>query len=227
MLLLLASLAHAGPLGVSTRVDAVLYVDGRPIDARPGAGPAWLELSATTPHLVEARTTSNRPIATLSVVTPDEVELEIEYQDRQFAVVGARPLGAASPVGSVRAQVGGFVGGPTIVVDLGVGPAAPATRAPAPTAAKYDPVQVELLPLDGQWANVWIDGEKVGEFRVSSPMQTVSLPAGRHKVVVQDFMDREVYASGYLELGAVSPLRLGFDADGVEVYNDAKAWTTQ
>lgn len=227
MLLLLASFAHAGTLGVSTRVDAVMYVDGRPIDARPGSGPAWLELDATGTHLVEARTSSNRPIAALSVVTPDGVELVVEYQDRQFAVTSVR----ATP--GARAQVGPPGTPTTIIVDVNGAPPRPPRLpeeekpAPKPVAARYDPVSVELLPLDGQWANVWIDGEKVGEFRVNAPKKVITLAAGRHKVVVQDFMDNEVYASGYLELGAVSPVRIGFDDDGVEVYNDPKAWSSR
>jgi hypothetical protein len=225
MLLFVLS-AFAGVLGLSASSPALLRVDGESVPTM-GTGPAWMELAPDRLHVIEARTTSDRPLATIELATPADIEVQVEWRGRNFAVTGIR---AARPE-SVAAARGAGMG--TIILQLG---APPMSAAPAPTPTPTQdppppvytgPVVVELLPKDTEWSNVWIDGEKVAEFRVGDTKKSISLAPGPHRVEVRDFMETDTWVTGTLLVAAPGPMKFGFKEGQAEVYTDPKAWTVR
>lgn len=217
--MLLSSLASAGVLGVTLTAPGSLRVDGEMIPMID-AGPAWLELSGNELHVIEARTTSDRPIAKLEVATPDGYEITVEWRGFNFAVTGVR---TARPETIARAHSSS---NGTIILQFGTSPAGRGADAlPAPLPIATAPVAVEFLPKDTEWANLWVDGEKVAEFRVGATRQVVTLGPGTHKVEVHDFMEDEVLQSGTLIVSGPGPMKVGVGGTGVEVYTDPTAWT--
>jgi len=221
----LLTVAFAGSLGLSASSPAVLRVDGETVPLFD-AGPAWLELSPDQLHVIEARTTSDRPIATLELMTPDGIEVRVEWRGRSFAVTG---ITATSPsavsvhagAGGVAVDVGALVGSRGTQIRLDPGQPLPPV-APPPVAA--GPVVVELLPKGTDWCNVWIDGEKVAEFRVGDTKKLVSLSPGVHTVEVRDFMESDVWLKGQLVVSGPGPVKFGFEEGLGEVYTDPAAW---
>ncbi len=228
---LLLSTAFAGALGVSATAPASLYVDGKPLNVAVGEKPAWLELPGSGSHVVAARTSSDKPITSLDVVVPDGFEVTVEYRDRHFAVTGiaadkAQPQAAAIVPG---ATVTVSANGTSVTVGgLGVSVTTPApSPAPAPPPAPVStaPVQVQFASTDGEWADLYVDGEKRQEFRVGTAPVVLSLTPGMHKVEIKDFMGSETWASGHLNVSGTTEIKLGFGkTSGVEVYNLPGAW---
>lgn len=249
-MLLLLSTALAGTLGVSASAPALLYVDGQPVPVAQGAAPVWLELAGGGAHVIEARTTSDRPITTFDLVVPDGLELQVEYRDRHFALIGARavqgPAMVVVPGVNVRVGPGGSsvnAGGASVYVGgvgpggLGpapsvlVGPTAPPPVAPVATGSggaaptSTVPVPVEFRSVDGEWADVYVDGKKEAEFRVNTGSVMIPLVPGTHKVEIRDFMGKKVWDSGYLEVVPGPTMKLGFGENaGVEVYTHPELW---
>lgn len=225
-MLLLLSAAFAGVLGVSTSSPATIRVDGESLPMLDGT-PAWMELAPDRLHVIEARTTSDRPIANLEIMTPDGIEVLVEWRGRNFAVTGIRPVGT-DRASSARVQAGGVVvqiaGMPGLSVSVDGGAAPPAPAAPPASMA---PVVVELLPRNTEWSNVWIDGEKVAEFRVGDTKKSVTLSPGPHRVEVRDFMEDETWLAGTLYVSGPGPMKFGFAESGAEVFNNPGAWTTR
>lgn len=93
----------------------------------------------------------------------------------------------------------------------------------APAAA---PRAVRLLRQDDAWANVFVDGQLVAEFRVGDQEKVVPLLPGPHTVEIRDFMNKVSWARGVLTVRAGDgALHVGFgEARRVEVYNDPEAW---
>ena len=82
---------------------------------------------------------------------------------------------------------------------------------------------MEFISTDGEWSNIYVDGELVLEFR-NQGKQSIRLTPGIHHVEIKDFMDREVWASGTLSVGAVDPLKIGFAKKAApQSYNDPAA----
>jgi hypothetical protein len=113
--------------------------------------------------------------------------------------------------------------GPASQTRTAGGPIPPMPASMAPVTAQRS---VELLRQDDTWANVFVDGELVAEFRVGDQKQTITLAPGPHRLEVRDFMNGTTWASGTLEVRAsADPLKVGF-AKGRRpvVYNDPKAF---
>ncbi len=223
-MLLFLSVALAGVLGVSTSSPAMIRVDGESLPMLDG-NPAWMELAPDRLHVVEARTTSDRPIAILELMTPEGIEILVEWRGRNFAVTGIRAVtpqgvpGAPGRGAGVTVQIAGM---PGLSVAVSGGETPPA---PAPTPVSTAPVVVELMPRNTEWSNVWIDGEKVAEFRVGDGKKNVVLSPGPHRVEVRDFMEDETWVIGTLYVTGPGPMKFAFAEDGAEVYNHPEAWT--
>ncbi|HNC97825.1 MAG TPA: hypothetical protein PKW90_16975, partial [Myxococcota bacterium] len=103
-------------------------------------------------------------------------------------------------------------------------PPTPPTPLPPPPPPRTAPVNVEFLSTDGEWSNVYIDGEKVAEFRNSRKLTTTLVP-GIHAIEVRDFMENEVWYKGKIHVdGSVDPLKIGITkGTKPEVYNDPNA----
>lgn len=65
-----------------------------------------------------------------------------------------------------------------------------------------DAAVIELVPRSQSWANVWVGGEKVWEYRGKGDVLELRLGAGSHAVAVKDFRDRDSWGTGTL---VVSP----------------------
>ncbi len=235
MFLAFVSTALAGVLGLTTTSSTVLRVDGETVPFVDG-DVAWLELSGDRLHVIEARTSSDRPLGTIEVKTPDGMEVQVEWRGKSFAVTNIRAARADAPVARTTAPPAAPNGPGTVVLNIGVPgmsttmsvtdptgyppPPPPATRTVVSTA----PVVVELLPMDSEWCNVWIDGERVAEFRNSTGKKSVTLTPGPHKVEVKDFMENETWLSGTLTVTGPGPMKLGFKQGVAEVYNAPGAW---
>ena len=128
-------------------------------------------------------------------------------------------LSAPGRGGGVTVQIAGMPG-LSVAVSGSEGPPAPA---PAPISAA--PVVVELIPRNTEWSNVWIDGEKVAEFRVGDGKKNVVLIPGPHRVEVRDFMEDETWIIGTLYVTGPGPMKFGFSEAGAEVYTHPEAWT--
>lgn len=235
MLTYVIAAASAGTLGLSAAAPALLYVDGRPVQIAVGETPAWVELAGTGSHIVEARTSSDRPITSLELVVPDGFEVVVEYRDRHFALTNLASVAPRAtlnalglPGASVTVSAHGTsvtLGGASVVV--GPIPSSPvALPVAAPPPASLAPVPVEFRSIDGEWADLYVDGEKIAEFRVNSPPATVRLTPGAHKVEVRDFMGNETWDAGHLMVVGGGTIKVGFgEKSGVEVYNLPQAWT--
>lgn len=221
MLLLSLFTASAGTLGVSAAAPALLYVDGKPVNVAVGDRPVWVELPGTASHIVEARTSSDRPITSLDVVVPDGFEVVVEYRDRHFGVTGIAAVAprAAPPVAAPPVRTG-----PVVVAVLPPAALPPIATGPAPAA--LGPVPVEFRSVDGEWADLYVDGEKRAEYRVNSPAVVLSLTPGAHKVEIRDFMGSETWDTGHLMVVGGGTMKVGFGKkSGVEVYTAPQAWT--
>ncbi len=223
-MLLLLPIALAGVLGVSTSSPAMIRVDGESLPMLDG-NPAWMELAPDRLHVIEARTTSDRPIANLELMTPDGIEVLVEWRGRNFAITEIRAVapvaggtGTRMQSGGVTVQIGGMPGLSVSVSDTGSSPA------PALPPVSTAPVVVELIPRNTEWSNVWIDGEKVAEFRVGDAKKNVVLTPGPHRVEVRDFMEDETWVIGTIYVTAPGPMKLSFSEEGAEVLNRPEAW---
>ncbi len=130
--------------------------------------------------------------------------------------------------GSASVQVGGgLLGMPvgtstttTTVQTTTVGD--PGFAAPAPAAAPTS-VRLVLRSLDGEWADVLVNGKVVAEFR-NEDEKVVTIPAGLHTIEIREFMEEVPYAKGRLETGYATTITFGLrEGAPVEVY-DHDGW---
>lgn len=61
---------------------------------------------------------------------------------------------------------------------------------------------IELVPRSQSWANVWVGGEKVWEYRGKGDVLELRLAPGSHAVAVKDFRDRDSWGTGTLVVTA-------------------------
>lgn len=211
--MLLASLAFAGTLGVTAPSSTVVLVDGEMVPLL-AADRAWLQLGGDRLHVVEAQTTAGRPLGTLELVVPDGLEVEVEWRGRSWAVTRIAPGRAPPPPDRVA-----LPNQPAAIIVVQAPTAAAA--APAPAA----PVVVELVRTGTDWMNVYVDGEKVAEFRNTETRKQLTLPPGPHRLEIKDFMEDEVKAVGTLTVTGPGPMKVGFDGKGrVDPYTHPGAW---
>lgn len=230
MLLLWSALASAARLAVIVHNPVVIWVDGKIVESPETGITLVVDNLAAGRHLVEARTALGKPLAATSVVLNRDGLAQLEYADKLFQDAATPSYGTsvASDGVSITVVTGAPGGMGTVVI-----PAQPAypTTPPTPTAppvpaapVRTAPVEVQFLSTDGEWANVYVDGEKVLEFR-NNNKGTVTLTPGLHTVEIRDFMENQTWAKGQVKVGAVAPLKIGFSKQGtVEVYNDPGAW---
>lgn len=89
-----------------------------------------------------------------------------------------------------------------------------------------DVATVKLYPRTQSWANVWIDGEKVWEFRAKSDVLELTVPSGTHSLTVKDFRDKDTWGTGTLTVTSGQTATIQFSmADPIEVKGGA--WATQ
>ena len=83
------------------------------------------------------------------------------------------------------------------------------------------PGTVQIVSRDGEWVNVWIDGEEVAELRnFADKSKSVELSPGYHSVEVWDFMNNEVLVKGRIYVEAGEQIRIGVYDNRVEAYGD-------
>ncbi|HND32194.1 MAG TPA: hypothetical protein PLA94_19455 [Myxococcota bacterium] len=232
MLLLLSSLASAARIVVLTYNPVVIWVDGRIVESPDVGNQIVAEGLNPGRHLIEARTALGRPLASTSVsLTDRSSDANFYYEDGSFSPydAGRPPTGPGwnSSVGVIVPGGGGLVvvtGGSTGNYPGTSEPPTPPTPLPPPPPPRTAPVNVEFLSTDGEWSNVYIDGEKVAEFRNSRKLTTTLVP-GIHAIEVRDFMENEVWYKGKIHVdGSVDPLKIGITkGTKPEVYNDPNA----
>lgn len=217
--MLLTALAFAGTLGVSAPSSVQIRVDGEvvPIIA---VDRAWLQVAGDRVHVIEAESSGGKPLGTLELAVPEGLEVELEWRGRNFAVTRIAPAPA-------RGRPGVSLPGMPSVVIVTAPPGSPAPLSAEP-AVIAGPVVVELIRTDSEWANVYVDGEKLAEFRVGDTKKVFSLPPGPHVIEVRDFMDDDTRVRGVLTVTGPGPMKVGFDSKGrVETYTSPGAWKPQ
>ena len=215
-LLLLLGTAQAAQLTVTLQSPVALWVDQAVVESPITGNRVVVEVPAGR-HVLEARTSLGRPLAQLVLDVHHAAEARIQYKDRVFTVTALQGGGAI---------VGGGL--------LDPGPERPASAAPpvadAPVAVASAPVQVQFSTLDGAWANVYVDGTVIGEFRNRPQSLTVSIDPGAHRVEIKDFMNTETWVLGTLTVPRSfdGTLKLGFGKGrALEVYNAPGAWVAE
>lgn len=213
--MLIATFALAGTLGVSAPSSVQIRVDGEMVPLL-AVDQAWLQVADDRLHVLEAESPGGKPLGTLELAVPEGFEVEVEWRGRNFAVTRIAPAPARGRPGV------GLVGMPSVVIVTAPPGAPPAPEAPVAAA----PVTVELIRTDSEWANVYVDGEKVAEFRVGDTRKVLSLVPGPHTVEVRDFMDDDTRVRGVLTVAGPGPMKVGFDSRGqVQTYTAPGAWT--
>lgn len=93
---------------------------------------------------------------------------------------------------------------------------------------KPEPVQVVFSLKDSfDMSNVYVDGQRVVEFRTGDKSKTVTLMSGIHTVEIKSFTEFDTWFKGTLLVTPGEPMKVGFAEDeAFEVYNrPAGAWT--
>lgn len=93
---------------------------------------------------------------------------------------------------------------------------------------KPEPVQVVFSLKDSfDMSNVYVDGQRVVEFRTGDTSKTVTLMSGIHTVEIKSFTEFDTWFKGTLVVTPGEPMKVGFAEDeAFEVYNrPAGAWT--
>lgn len=232
MFLFWSALAQAAKVVVLVHNPVVIWVDGKIVESPETGMLVTADGLGAGRHLVEARTALGKPLAATSVMVPQNGTAQLEYAEKVFNTLGdtsysAGAYGTSVSTDGVSVTVVTGVPGGGVVMGVPMSPGMPtAPMAPAAPAVQVQtgPVEVQFLSTDGEWANVYVDGEKVAEFR-NNTKGTVELTPGMHTVEIRDFMENAVWAKGQLRVGSVDPLKVGFSKKGtVEVYNDPNAW---
>ena len=203
MFLAMSALAFAARIEVTVASPVAIAVDGRTLDYADDGFVVAIDGLKAGRHVVEARTMTGRTLAavTLNVGAPENIVLTYAHGVLQRDGVATTPPPPPAPPREPPPQ--------------------PPPRPPAP------PTQcaVEFVSRDGEWANIYVDGEKVADFRANDKKKSVTLTGGVHKVEIKDFMESTTWNTGSLTLGYTCPLKIGFGATGApEVYNDPGAW---
>jgi hypothetical protein len=111
------------------------------------------------------------------------------------------------------------------VAYAGAPPLAPARPLP-PTYAAPPPTAVQLVvrSIDGEWADVLVDGLVVAEMR-NQREAIVTLRPGRHTVEVREFLGRTPYTWAQVDTGYATVMTLGLAEDRPITFYDAGAYT--
>ncbi len=84
---------------------------------------------------------------------------------------------------------------------------------------------VTFRSLDGEWANVYLDGKLVWELRAGESEITLPVATGEHHLFVRDFMDDETWSEGTLVVSGEADLVIGIAENRpVQVFNDRNAF---
>ena len=101
------------------------------------------------------------------------------------------------------------------------------TLTPEPEAAPVDPNapgSVQFFTRDGQWANVYIDGE-VAAYIASEAQATLNLDPGEYEVELRDARGKEIWHRGTLTVAPGKALEIGFaQAMAPEAQGAKDAW---
>jgi hypothetical protein len=168
--------------------------------------------------MVMTQVTTVQATPTTTVVTAPGVAISASPTGAAVAVPGATVVvsdgGGAAYVGVPGAYV--MTPTPQVVVTTPqvVVTAPVATPAPQPQATQPPPpplpasVKLVLRSLDGEWADVVVDGKVVAEFRNQDEM-TVTIKPGKHQIEIREFMDAKPYTTGRLDTGYASEITFG------------------
>ncbi len=199
MIYAISALALAARIEVTVASPVAIAVDGRTLDYVEDGFVVAVDGLKAGRHVVEARTMSGRTLAAVTLTVGAQDNLVLSYARGVLRQDGV-PTNPPPPPAAV--------------------PPPPKLPLPANT-----PCVVEFVSRDGEWANVYVDGEKVADFRANDKKKAVTLAGGAHRVEIRDFMESTTWNTGSLTVGATCPLKIGFGATGMpEVYNDPGAW---
>jgi hypothetical protein len=200
-LLLSLATAHAqvGQLTLDTRVPAQVQLDRGAWMSVPAFG-GWSAAVAPGVHTVHLTDAWG---ATL-------------YRGRVVVQPGAAHLCTLTPRTLACRTTG--------PVAYGGSPSRPPSRpvypsyAPAPAA-----VQLVLRSVDGEWADVLVDGLVVAELR-NQREAIVTLTPGRHTVEVREFLERGAYTWAQVDTGYAHVMTLGIAEDRPITFYDEGAY---
>ena len=84
-------------------------------------------------------------------------------------------------------------------------------------------MQLVLRSVDGEWADVLVDGLVVAELR-NQREALVTLSPGRHTVEVREFLERTSYTWAQVDTGYASVMTLGISEDRPITFYDEGAY---
>ncbi len=119
---------------------------------------------------------------------------------------------------------GGFPGAPVIVTET-----TETTVIEQPAEIQYtvpSKVKLVLRSTDGEWADVYVDGKMVSEFRNESE-KVVWISPGVHQVEVRDFMANSAYSRARIDTAYVDHLTIGIAEDQPMVCYDHDGFWAQ
>ncbi len=146
--------------------------------------------------------------------------------------VSAGPVGASVVITegtTTSVQMGAGLGGVSVVVVEGTTspPKAPPPPAPPPPPAAPQAVQVSFSLKDSfDMSNVYVDGQRVAEFRTGDQSKTITLMSGPHTVEIKSFTEFDTWFKGTLLVTPGDTMKIGYAEDeALEVYNrPSGAW---
>ncbi len=84
---------------------------------------------------------------------------------------------------------------------------------------------MELISRDGEWANVYVDGEFVAAVSSMQPHARLELIAGTHFLEIVDPRTGERWDSGDLDVLSDITLKVGFGREvDLEVHDHPEVW---
>lgn len=217
MLLLLCALASASQITLATDAPVGVWLDGLVVPYVPGTLTAVAADVPSGPHLLVLGDAAGRVLYGAEIVLPENADARVRWARGRFVLVEtvALPVPPALVVDATSRVRAGRLPPATL----------PAPPAPLPAPVEDLPSVVEFRSVDGEWANVRVDGELVAELRNGDEARAVTLEPGPHTVEVRNFMDDEVWATGSLLVSGGGTIKIGIAEERApEVYNRTGAW---
>lgn len=223
MLLLLCALASASQITLQSDAPVGVWLDGVAVPYVPGTLTAVAADVPAGTHMLVLGDASGRVVYGAEIALPENADARVRWSRGRFALIEtvALPVPPALVVDVTSRVRAGRVPMPSPLPPVVVG--APPAGDPTPVAQA--PSVVEFSSIDGEWANVRVDGELVAEFRNGDAKKAVTLDPGPHTVEVRSFMDDDVWAKGTLIVSGGGTIKVGIaEGRAPEVYNRPGAW---
>ena len=107
----------------------------------------------------------------------------------------------------------------------GTAPSSEVTEGPAGPVVAGQPGKLELVNRTSSWANAYVDGKLVHEFRGDGNRFMLELSTGEHQVQFRDFQDRQDWGDGTITVYPDFVVELHFGmAEPPTAFNRKEAW---